>query len=326
VQGPGPAATTPPSAAPPPPSEPLIQTRSLTKYYEGVVGLSDLTVTIPSGTIALLGPNGAGKSTFLRLLLGLLEPSAGAARVLGEEVRARGISLRERVGYMPEHDCLIPTMTGVGFVAYMARLSGLPKSQAFGRAHDVLQFVGLREERYRRIAEYSVGMRQRVKLAQAIVHDPPLALLDEPTAGLDPTGRSEMLGLLRALSASRDHSLVLSTHLLPDAEGLCDYLVVLNAGRLLAAAPTKEILSASGREIVVRVKGDLPRFAAALTRRGVAVRPSRHEVRLDRPVEGERPLFEAAAEAECQIRYLGPATRSIEELFLELVPAQGPHR
>jgi ABC-2 type transport system ATP-binding protein len=300
----------------------LIQAQSLTKHYAGVVGLSDLTVKIPAGTIALVGPNGAGKSTFLRLLLGLLEPTAGSATILGEDVALRGVELRERVGYMPEHDCLIPAMTGVGFVAYMARLSGLPKSQAFGRAHDVLQFVGLREERYRRIAEYSVGMRQRVKLAQAIVHDPPLALLDEPTAGLDPTGRAEMLGLLKALSATKDRSLVLSTHLLPDVEGLCDYLVVLNGGRLLAAAPTKEILSVDSRELVVRVKGDLPRFVAALGQRGVTTHPARHEVRVERPTGGEQVIFQAAAEADCQIRYLGPATRSIEELFLRMVPAE----
>jgi ABC-2 type transport system ATP-binding protein len=301
----------------------LIETQSLTKHYDGVVGLSDLTVSIPSGTIALVGPNGAGKSTFLRLLLGLLGPTSGRARILEEDVALRGVALRERVGYMPEHDCLIPAMTGIGFVAYMGRLSGLPKSQAFGRAHDVLQFVGLREERYRKISEYSVGMRQRVKLAQAIVHDPPLTLLDEPTAGLDPTGRSEMLGLLKALSGTKDRSLVLSTHLLPDVEGLCDYLVVLNGGRLLAAGPTREILSVDTPELVVRVKGDLPRFVAALERRGVVTRPGRHEVRIDRPGGGERLLFEVAAEVDCQIRYLGPATRSIEELFLRMVPPSG---
>jgi len=298
----------------------LIRTDGLSKRYGTIVGLSGLTVAVPPGTIALVGPNGAGKSTFLRLLLGLLEPSAGTARVLGQDVTDRGVALREQVGYMPEHDCLIPTMTGIGFVAYMGRLSGLPKNQAFGRAHDVLQFVGLREERYRKISEYSVGMRQRVKLAQAIVHDPALTLLDEPTAGLDPTGRAEMLALLKVLSATKDRSLVLSTHLLPDVEGLCDYLVVLNDGRLLAAAPTKEILARGRSELVVRVKGDLPRFVAALSQHGVAVRSARHEVRIDRPSAGERVLFEAAAEAECQIRYLGPATSSIEELFLQLVP------
>ncbi len=298
----------------------LIRTRALTKYYDGVLGLADLTVTVPTGAVALVGPNGAGKSTFLRLLLGLLEPTSGSAEVLGQDVAQRGVSLRERVGYMPEHDCLIPAMSGVGFVAYMGRLSGLPKSEAFGRAHDVLQFVGLREERYRRIAEYSVGMRQRVKLAQAIVHDPALALLDEPTAGLDPTGRAEMLGLLRALAATKDRSLVLSTHLLPDVEGLCDHLLVLNGGRLLAAAPTQEILAGQSGELVIRVKGDLGRFVAALNERGVTTRAARHEVRVDRPAGGERVLFEAAATAECQIRYLGPATRSIEELFLQMVP------
>ncbi|MCI4365107.1 MAG: ABC transporter ATP-binding protein [Thermoplasmata archaeon] len=298
----------------------LIRSESLTKRYGSVVGLSDLTVAIPAGTIALVGPNGAGKSTFLRLLLGLLQPTAGTAQVLGMEIGLHGIALRERVGYMPEHDCLIPEMTGIGFVAYMGRLSGLPKSDAFGRAHDVLQFVGLREERYRKISEYSVGMRQRVKLAQAIVHDPPLALLDEPTAGLDPTGRAEMLALLKALSQTKGRSLVLSTHLLPDVEGLCDYLVVLNDGRLLVAAPTKEVLSVDSAEFVIRIKGDMSAFVGSLQRHGVVSRPARHEVRIDRPAGGERVLFEAAAEADCQIRYLGPATHSIEELFLRLVP------
>jgi ABC-2 type transport system ATP-binding protein len=302
----------------------LFRTHSLTKYYGPVVGLADLTVSVPTGTIALAGPNGAGKSTLLRLLLGLLEPTAGAAEVLGEDVARRGVHLREQVGYMPEHDCLIPAMSGVGFVAYMGRLSGLPKSQAFGRAHDVLQFVGLREERYRKIAEYSVGMRQRVKLAQAIVHDPRLALLDEPTAGLDPNGRAEMLGLLKALSGAKDRSLVLSTHLLPDVEGLCDHLVILNDGRLLAAAPTREILSPDGRELVVRVKGDLARYGAALAERGVSARVERNEVRVDRPSGGEGVLFDAAVATGCQVRYLGPATRSLEELFLELVPRTAP--
>jgi len=243
---------------------------------------------------------------------------------MGQDTSLHGLSIRERVGYMPEDDCLLPEMTGIGFVAYMARVSGLPKELAFSRAHEVLQFTGLREERYRKISEYSVGMRQRVKLAQALVHDPRLCILDEPTAGLDPAGREGMLELLRNLAGRPGRSMVLSTHLLGDVERVCDQVLMLNAGRLLAVGPLAELANTGRDEIVVRLKGDAASFVEALRRRGITPRVGLAELRMDRPAAGERVVFEAARESGVQVRYLGPGARTMEELFLRLVQPGGP--
>jgi ABC-2 type transport system ATP-binding protein len=297
----------------------LLRTDSVTKRFGTVEALSSLTVELFPGTIGLVGPNGSGKTTLLRLLLGLLPPTSGSLSVMGRDPQTEPLLVREQVGYMPEHDCLMPDLSGVGFVAYMGRVSGLPRETAMSRAHEVLEFVGLKEQRYRKIGEYSVGMRQRVKLAQAIVHDPPLCLLDEPTSGLDPEGREEMLGLVRALSRLGGRNFVLSTHLLPDTEGLVDQVLLLNAGKLLAAGPVDRLLSSRTPETVVRIRGDLPAFVSALARRGIAAQPEGSELRIVLPPGETRPVFEAANETRTQVRYLGPAVRTIEDLFLSLV-------
>ncbi|HZY93178.1 MAG TPA: ABC transporter ATP-binding protein [Thermoplasmata archaeon] len=300
-------------------SGPLVEVDSVTKEFGPQTALAGISARLTPGTIGLVGPNGAGKTTLLRLLLGLIPPSGGALRVFGLDTMEHPLGIRERVGYMPEHDCLIPTMTGIGFVAFMGQVSGLPRETALSRAHDVLQFVGIHEERYRRIREYSVGMRQRVKLAQAIVHDPPLCLLDEPTAGLDPGGRLEMLELLRTLSKLPGRSLLLSTHLLPDVEGLCDQIVLLNSGRLLAAGPLEPLLAARRSDTIIRIKGELPAFVERLSARGIPVRTEGPEVFARLPDGGARAVFEAAREAGVQVRFLGDAVRSVEELFLTMV-------
>ncbi len=297
----------------------FIETSALAKDYGQVHALGPLSLEIPAGSLALVGPNGAGKTTFLRLLMGLLVPTEGTARVLDHDVLSESLRIREKVGYMPEHDCLIPEMTGVGFVAFMGRLSGLPAAVALSRAHDVLQFVGLREERYRRISEYSLGMRQRVKLAQAIVHDPPLCLLDEPTAGLDPMGRVEMLQLLRALALQTGKTVVLSTHLLEDVEGICENLLVLDGGRAVVHGPLRQLLSLGDSTLALRIKGDHARFLAGLAARGVTAELVGEEYRLPRPEGGERVIFEVAQETRTQIRYLGRSVQSLEELFLNSV-------
>ncbi len=299
--------------------ETLLRAESVTKRFGPVDALTDLSVRLAPGSVGLVGPNGSGKTTLIRLLLGLVAPDSGTLSVLGRDPRTDGLAIRERVGYMPEHDCLLPEMTGVGFVAYMGRVSGLPRSVAMSRAHDVLEFVGLKEQRYRRLREYSVGMRQRVKLAQAIVHDPPLCFLDEPTSGLDPSGRAEMLGLLAALARLGGHSFVLSTHLLPDVEGLCDQVLMLNGGRRLAAGPVSRLLTTRDPETVVRFRGDRAAFVGALARRGLAAEGSGTELRIARATDREGPLFEAALESGTQIRYLGPSVATIEDLFLSLV-------
>ena len=297
----------------------LLETRELSRRFGEVDALQGVTFSLPEGAIGLIGPNGAGKTTLLRLLLGLIPPSSGVASVMGQDTALHGIAIRERVGYMPEDDCLLPEMTGIGFVAYMGRVSGLPKEVSFRRAHEVLQFTGLREERYRKISEYSVGMRQRVKLAQALVHDPRLCILDEPTAGLDPAGRESMLDLLRILAARPERSMVLSTHLLGDVERICDQILMLNAGRLLAVGRLADLASSGRDEIVVRVKGEATPFVEALRRHGVSPRVGHADIRFDRPAQGERLVFEAARESGTQIRALGPGARTMEELFLRLV-------
>lgn len=299
----------------------LLRVESVTKRFGEVEALSSLSVELTAGTVGLVGPNGSGKTTLLRLLLGLLTPTAGTLSVLGHDPQREPLLVREHVGYMPEHDCLMPDMTGVGFVAYMGRVSGLPKEIAMGRAHDVLEFVGLEEQRYRRIREYSVGMRQRVKLAQSIVHDPPLCFLDEPTSGLDPKGREEMLGLLAALARAGNHSFVISTHLLPDVEGLCDQVLLLNAGRSLASGPVARLLAVEDVETVLRVKGDPARFLTALKANGLSPRISGPEIRLPLPSGGQSLVFQSAFETGTQVRYLARSVSTVEDLFLSLVEA-----
>jgi ABC-2 type transport system ATP-binding protein len=296
----------------------LLRTDAVTKRFGAIEALSNLSVELSPGTIGLVGPNGSGKTTLLRLLMGLLPPTSGTLWVLGRDPQTEPLVVRERVGYMPEHDCLMPDLSGVGFVAYMGMVSGLPREVALSRAHEVLEFVGLKEQRYRKIREYSVGMRQRVKLAQAIVHDPPLCLLDEPTSGLDPEGREEMLGLVAALSRLGGRSFVLSTHLLPDIEGLVDQVLLLNMGKLLAAGPVERLLSSRSPETVVRIRGDVPRFLTALSQKGIEARTQGSELRVVLPTGDTRSVFEAANDTRAQVRYLGPSVRTIEDLFLSL--------
>jgi ABC-2 type transport system ATP-binding protein len=218
----------------------IIATRSLTKVYPGVRALDDLTLDVEPGVIGLVGANGAGKTTMIKTLLGLLAPTSGEVRVLGLDPVTQGGAVRAVVGYMPEHDCLPPDMIAAEFVTHMARMSGLPKTVARERASEALRHVGLYEERYRQIGGYSTGMRQRVKLAQALVHDPDLLLLDEPTNGLDPAGMAEMRTLIRRLGAS-GRTVLLSSHLLGEVEQICDRVGVISRGRIVAESTVAEL-------------------------------------------------------------------------------------
>jgi ABC-2 type transport system ATP-binding protein len=214
----------------------LIATQNLTKRYpNNVVALSDLTVDVAPGIIGLVGANGAGKSTLIKILLGLLPPTSGRAQVLGLDPSRDAEQVRARVGYMPEHDCLPPDLAAAEFVTHMARMSGLPRTAARERASEALRHVGLYEERYRQIGGYSTGMKQRVKLAQSLVHDPDLLLLDEPTNGLDPAGRDAMLALIQRIGTEFGISVVVCSHLLGEVERICDSLIAIDGGRLLRA-------------------------------------------------------------------------------------------
>ncbi|MCF6522139.1 ABC transporter ATP-binding protein [Streptomyces sp. JJ36] len=218
----------------------MIATQSLTKRYPRVTALDRLTVDITPGVTGLVGANGAGKSTLLKILLGLAPATEGGATVLGMDVSREGSAIRERVGYMPEHDCLPPDVSATEFVVHMARMSGLPAAAARERTADTLRHVGLYEERYRAMGGYSTGMKQRVKLAQALVHDPRLVLLDEPTNGLDPVGRDDMLGLIRRVHTDFGISVLVTSHLLGELERTCDHVVVVDGGRLLRSSATAD--------------------------------------------------------------------------------------
>jgi ABC-2 type transport system ATP-binding protein len=247
---------------------PLIATNELTlRYPRGILALDRLSIEIESGLIGLVGANGAGKTTLLKILLGLLRPTAGRAEVFGLDVTSNAIEIRQRVGYMPEHDSLPPDVSATEFVAFMARLAGLPANAARERSADVLRHVGLYEERYRQIGGYSTGMKQRVKLAQALVHDPRLIFLDEPTNGLDPAGRDQMLGLIARIGNDFGITVVVASHLLGEIERVCTYLLAIDAGRLLRAAPIGAFTKETG-QLAVEVEDGADRLAEQLRRRG----------------------------------------------------------
>jgi len=295
---------------------PLIATHSLTKRYPGgVTALEDLSVELEPGIIGLVGANGAGKSTLLRILLGLLPPTSGGASVLGYDVVSQGTTLRRFVGYMPESDCLPPDTTAADFVGQMARLSGLPATAARERAAEVLRHVGLYEERYRPMGGYSTGMRQRVKLAQALVHDPRLLLLDEPTNGLDPAGRDEMLALVERTGSEFGIAVVVASHLLGEIERVCDHLVAVDAGRLIRSAPLTTFTEHTGT-LAVDVEEGAQALADALVAAGLqAVADGRTvliELVDDRPWDLVR---DAVADLQLPLVRIEQRRRGLEELF-----------
>lgn len=245
----------------------LLRTEALTKTYAATTALDSLTVDVPAGSVGLVGANGAGKTTLFKLLLGLTRPTAGTVEVVGHRVDLDPVGARGRLGYMPEHDCLPLDQTAADIVASFGELSGLPARAARQRASDVLDLVGLDEERFRPVGGFSTGMRQRAKLAQALVADPRLVLLDEPTAGLDPRGREEMLALVARLSRF-GISVLLATHLLDDVQQVCDHVVMLDGGRLVVAGPTAALLDRSGT-LRVEVGEGADRLVAGLESRGV---------------------------------------------------------
>ncbi|HEU4752755.1 MAG TPA: ABC transporter ATP-binding protein, partial [Armatimonadota bacterium] len=271
----------------------------------------------------LLGPNGAGKTTLLKTLLGFLRPAGGGGNVLGLDVGREGLRIRQRVGLMPEQECHIPGMNAVSFVEYAGELAGMPSAQARRRAHEVLEYCGLGEARYRDVETYSQGMKQRIKLAQAMVHGPRLLFLDEPTNGLDPDGRDHMLALIRDISHGKGVNVVVSSHLLPDIERTCDYVLVMKSGRVVTQGEVAALRRATGAGVEVELREPSPAFLEAVRRRGGEVLGevgSRCRLRLP-AAEGEtgRELFRIARESGAQLRGFGAAQRSLEEVFVEAV-------
>ena len=298
----------------------LLQFEGVTKTYGRVTALDNLSVAVPMGAIGLLGPNGSGKTTMIRTLLGLIPIDAGSGAVLGIDFRRRPLDIRRVAGLAPEDECLFPHVDGVGFVAYAGELVGMSRCDALQRAHEVLDYVGLGEARYRKVESYSSGMKQRLKLASAIVHDPQLLILDEPTNGMDPAGRQEVLDLARDLAHHKGMSLLFSSHLLPDVEFVCDYVIVLGGGRLLAEGKIQELKQVHQQSFEVRLKADMAPFARRLEAAGCNI-SQRDDVLVVRISDGQSPrlLWEAAAAEGEQIRYLRPQRSTLEEVFLEAV-------
>jgi ABC-2 type transport system ATP-binding protein len=300
----------------------LFALRDVTKSYGNITALRQLSVQVPFGAIGLLGPNGAGKTTLIRTLLGLISIDAGGGEVLGMDIRSRRMDIRQVAGFAPEDECLFPGVSGIEFVAYAGELCGMNRSDALQRAHEVLNYVGLGEARYRRVESYSTGMKQRLKLASAIVHDPRLLILDEPTNGMDPAGREEVLELARDLAQNKDMSLLFSSHLLPDVEAVCDHVLVLARGQLLAQGPIRELKQAHEQTVEVRVKTDPVRFAHRLTEQGCGVESGEELLRVRLPKgRSSDMLWQVAAASGEQIRYLRPQRSTLEEVFLKAVEA-----
>ncbi|BCJ44426.1 ABC transporter ATP-binding protein [Actinoplanes ianthinogenes] len=294
----------------------IIATQALTKTYGGgVTALADLTVEVEAGVIGLVGANGAGKSTFIKIMLGLIAPSAGTVRVFDLDPVTQTDKVRARVGYMPENDCLPPDVSAAEFVTHLARMSGLPRTTARERASEALRHVGLYEERYRQIGGYSTGMKQRVKLAQALVHDPDLLLLDEPTNGLDPAGRDAMLALIHRIGNEFGISVVVCSHLLGEVERICDSLIAIQGGRLLRADRISSMTAASD-VLAVEVSEGADQLAAHLTQMGLVV--SRDGRMLLVPLDSDAAydrILRAVTELDLNLHRLDQRRHRVAELF-----------
>ena len=292
----------------------ILAAEHLTKHYKNVHALNDVSFTISEGITGILGENGAGKSTAIRIFMGLMKPTSGTATVLGQSA-SESIATRGRLGYMPEHDCLPSQMSAAEFLTHMAELSGLPPTTARTRAADTLRHTGLFEERYRAIGGYSTGMKQRVKLAQALVHDPVFVFLDEPTAGLDPVGREEMLDLVRKTHREFGISLLLSSHLMADVERTCDRIIVLQGGRLVESGEVTQFTKET--EIVfIEVDSNRDELVTALQKRGVLVTVDGSGLNIEGPSEMVYDhVRDAVVEAQAPLRRMAPRRRALTELF-----------
>ena len=293
---------------------PLLSAERLTKRYRNVVALNEVDFSVYDGITGILGENGAGKSTAIKIFLGLLQPTAGAAIVLGQNA-SENVSVRSRLGYMPEHDCLPSLVSAAEFLTHMAECSGLPPTAARTRAADTLRHTGLFEERYRAIGGYSTGMKQRVKLAQALVHDPAFVFLDEPTAGLDPIGREEMLDLVRKTHREFGISVLFSSHLMADVERTCDRIIVLQGGRLMESGEVGHFTKET-EAVFIEVDTNREELVAALKRRGVSVTAEGTGLTIEGADESVYDhVRDALVESQAPLRRMAPRRRALTELF-----------
>lgn len=303
--------------------QPLLSVDRLTKRYGDVVALNEVSFSITDGITGILGENGAGKSTAIKILLGLLRATSGSATVLGQNA-FDNVIVRTRVGYMPEHDCLPSQVSAAEFLTHMAEVSGLPPSSARTRAADTLRHVGLFEERYRAIGGYSTGMKQRVKLGQALVHDPAFVFLDEPTAGLDPAGREDMLALIRKTHREFGISVLFSSHLMADIERTCDRIIVLQGGRLVESGEVRQFTTET-ETVFIEVDTNREALVAALENRGVVVTVERTGLTIEGPNETVYDhVRDALVDSQAPLRRMAPRRRALAELFERATDAASP--
>ena len=295
----------------------------LHKRYGRIAALRGVNLTVEPGIVGLLGPNGAGKSTLISVLLGQTPASAGRAEVLGFDVRRRQPQIRRRIGYMPENDCMIPGLTGTGYVCYAGKLAGMSHADAMQRAHEVLDYVDLDEARYRPAEQYSAGMKQRLKLAQALVHDPDALFLDEPTNGMDPHGRQVMLALISDLAAA-GISVLLSSHLLPDVERVCDRVVIMGGGEILTTGDIDQMQQPHPTRYTIDFAGDQDAFLRRLSERQVVIHDrAEGSLAVELPAaDQQRLILEAARDTDARLRGMHPKRSSLEDMFMAAIQRQ----
>lgn len=302
----------------------LIELEGFTKFYGSLKAIDSINLKIPYGPVGLLGPNGAGKTTLIKCLLGLIDTSAGSAQILATDMSETDkiLDIRQKIGYMPESDCLIPEMDAISFVSFMGELSGLPAMDSMQRAHEVLHYVGIGDERYRKIKTYSTGMKQKVKLAQAVVHDPQLVFLDEPTNGMDPKGREEMLELVKDISRNHGKNVIFSSHLLPDVESICDHVVIMNQGRILKQGDLKDLTRSFDR-FEIRIKGDRSQFASILDGLKLEYEISGSYFWVRSEENQLNRIYRAINGTSIEIRKASRSGKSLEEIFLSEIRGAG---
>ncbi|MCK4849363.1 MAG: ABC transporter ATP-binding protein [Candidatus Heimdallarchaeota archaeon] len=301
----------------------IISTNELTKYYGKILGIENISLKIPSGGVGLLGVNGAGKTTLIRTLLGIIRPTSGNAEVLGHDIRSGIHEIRDSIGYMPEiNSSFVPESNAMQFVSFCGRMNGLSSSESKQRASDSLYYVGLGEERYRKLNTFSLGMKQKVKLAIALVHDPEILICDEPTNGLDPKGRNQMLNLLRDLQINQGKNVILSSHLLRDVEQTTDYAIIISQGKVLASGKIRELTQGKHSTISVKLKlrSKEQELITTLSKGGIEAWVERAYVEVKQNVSQsvEREIFTAAVAIGAEIRYLGSRSSTLEDVFLNL--------
>jgi ABC-2 type transport system ATP-binding protein len=301
----------------------VIELDNVEVCYEDFQALNGVTCRIEGGAIGLLGPNGAGKSTLMKTLLGFNRATAGSVRVFGMEMPRQALEVRARLGYMPEREVVSPSVSAVSFLTYCGQLFGMNRVDAMERTHEVLNYVGIGESRYRKMETYSTGMLQRVKLAQALVHDPQMLLLDEPTNGLDPDGRVELLDLIKEVATGRGVTVVLSSHLLPDVQHVCDYILMIGAGRIVREGTLEELTRQRERRYEVRVREHKAAFLEAVGRAGATWSDQQDGTTLVELPPGlpDDFLFVVARDQGTHLRHFRPARNTLERAFIEAVDA-----